>query len=89
MTSSEHKPQSVSNSEKRALAAGYNVGGEDRGRYIRAIAIGAHEELCGSWDAAGFDTKFAFITGAVTMLGTLEELGLDMFSFPGHGWRTG
>lgn len=87
MTSNQ---QSVSNTAKRALAAGYDVGVEgDRGRYIRAIAIGAHEELCGSWDAAGFDTKFAFITGAVTMLGTLEELGLDLFAFPGNGWRTG
>lgn len=77
---------SVSNSEKRALAAGHNLTGE-RGRYIRAIAVGAHEELCGSWEAAGYETKFAFITGAVVMLSTLEEFGLDLFSFPGEGWR--
>lgn len=59
-----------------------------RSQTMHAIAIGAHEELCGSWDAAGVDTKFAFITAAHFMLKALEEQGLDVFAFPGRGWRT-
>lgn len=77
-----------SRSHVRAVAYGYATDG-DRDRYILAIAIGAHEELCGSWDAAGYDTKFEFVNAAEAMLAKLEERGLDIFSFPGKGWRTG
>lgn len=77
----------LSRSEVRALAAGHNLSGE-HGGYVRAVARGAHEELCGSWEAAGFDTKFEFLIAADYMVKKLAERGLDLFSFPGEGWRT-
>lgn len=71
----------------RKVAAGHP--GDSREHLVHAIAIAMHEITCGSWEAAGYDTRLDFTVAADRAVVALGNVGHDLLTadYEATGWK--